>query len=335
MHHDPRPIPAFRLAACTLAAALLLAACGGGGGDSGSSSAFAPVAPQPVNPAVPPAAYTDASQRALYEQLNTARLGAGAGAVAQNTRLDAAAAAHLAYLRLNGVSAGHTEQFGRPGFTGSAPGARVSAAGYAWRLVSEDLAWGTRFTALQCLDLLLSSVYHLASLMGEQRDMGVAFGPAGGDFNGCVFNFGVLQGSSEQQPASGVVKAYPYPGQQGVATSFTPATESPNPLPDVGSDSVGQPVFVSMRAQGDSGNEGYTVSSFTLRDASGATVPARLIANATPGPGVTADPEGHLRGGEVFLVPLSPLAGASTYTVAFAGSNRGVAYTATWQFTTR
>jgi hypothetical protein len=37
----------------------------------------------------------------------------------------------------------------------------------------------------------------------------------------------------------------------------------------------------------------------------------------------------------VFLVPLSPLAGVSTYTAAFSGRNGDVAYTATWQFTTR
>jgi hypothetical protein len=106
-------------------------------------------------------------------------------------------------------------------------------------------------------------------------------------------------------------------------------------MPDVGNSGVGQPVFVSMRAQGADDGAGYTVSSFTLRDATGAVVPARLIANATTGPGVTADPVRQLRAGEVFLVPLSPLAGASAYTAAFSGRNGDVAYTATWQFTTR
>lgn len=329
----PRLTRRFRLAACALAAALL-AACGGGG--DGGGSAPPPVDPQPVNPSVPPASYPDAARLALYQQLNTARLGAGAGAARQDVRLDRAAARHLDYLRINGVSAGHGEQAGLQGFTGSTPGARVTAAGYAWSLVSEDLAWGTAFTPMQCLDLLLSSVYHLASLLGEQVDMGVAYGPAGG-VNGCVFNFGVPLGGAPQLPASGVVKAYPYPGQRGVATTFEPATESPNPMPDVGRGSVGQPVFVSMRAQGASDGAGYTVSAFTLRDAAGAPVAARLIADrATTGPSVTADPvEPGLRTGEVFLVPLAPLAAGSTYTASFSGSNGSVPYTATWQFTTR
>lgn len=332
MHLTPRLTRRFRLAACALSAALL-AACGGGGGDGGGS-ALPDVEAQPVNPSVPPASYADASQLTLYQQLNTARLGAGAGAALQDVRLDRAAANHLDYLRLNGVSAGHGEQTGLPGFTGSTPGARVTAAGYAWRFVSEDLAWGTAFTPMQCLDLLLSSVYHLASLLAEQVDMGVAYGSAG-NVNGCVFNFGVPLGGAPQLPASGVVKAYPYPGQRAVATTFVPSTESPNPMPDVGSRRVGQPVFVSMRAQGASDGAGYAVSAFTLRDAAGATVAARLIANGTSGPGVTADPVRQLRAGEVFLVPLSPLAAGSSYTASFSGSNGSVPYAATWQFTTR
>lgn len=327
----PRLTRRFRLAACALSAALL-AACGGGGSDGGST--LPAVEPQPVNPSVPAASYADASQLALYQQLNTVRLGAGAGAARQDVRLDRSAANHLDYLRINGVSAGHGEQLGLQGFTGSTPGARVTAAGYAWSFVSEDLAWGTAFTPLQCLDLLLSSVYHLASLLGEQVDMGVAYGPAGG-VNGCVFNFGVPLGGAAQLPASGEVKAYPYPSQRAVATTFVPSTESPNPMPDVGSGRVGQPVFVSMRAQGASDGAGYTVSTFTLRDAAGATVAARLIANATSGPGVTADPVRQLRAGEVFLVPLSPLAAGSTYTASFSGRNGSVPYAATWQFTTR
>ncbi len=326
----PRLLRRFRLAACALSAALL-AACGGGG-DGGSALPY--VEAQPVNPGVPAASYADASQLTLYQQLNTVRLVAGAGVARQSVLLDRSAANHLDYLRINGVSAGHGEQPGLQGFTGSTPGARVTAAGYAWRFVSEDLAWGTAFTPMQCLDLLLSSVYHLASLLAEQVDMGVAYGPAG-NVNGCVFNFGVPLDGAPQLPASGVVKAYPYPGQRAVATTFVPSTESPNPMPDVGSRGVGQPVFVSMRAQGSSDSAGYVVNAFTLRDAAGTTVPARLIANATSGPSVTADPVRQLRAGEVFLVPLSPLAAGSTYTASFSGSNGSVPYTATWQFTTR
>ena len=326
----PRLTCHFRLAACALAAALL-AACGGGG-DGGSASPA--VEPQPVNPAVPAADYPDQARLTLFQQLNTVRLGAGAGAARQHPLLDKAAANHLAYLRINSVSAGHAEQPGLQGFTGSSPGERVTAAGYAWSFVSEDLAWGSAFTPMQCLDLLLASVYHLASMLAEQVDMGVAFGPAG-SVNSCVFNFGVPLGGAPQLPASGVVKAYPYPGQRGVATTFVPSTESPNPMPDVGSRGVGQPVFVSMRAQGASDGAGYTVSSFTLRDAAGTAVASRLIANRTTGPDVTADPVRQLRAGEVFLVPLAPLAAGSTYTASFSGSNGSVPYAATWQFTTR
>ncbi|NML13964.1 CAP domain-containing protein [Azohydromonas caseinilytica] len=325
---DRRLMHRSRLAACALAAALL-AACGGGGGDDGTPA----VSPTPVNPSVPASGYASAEQRTLYEQLNTLRLGAGAGVVLRDTRLDASAAAHLNYLRLNGVSAGHAEVQGQPGFTGASIGRRAEAAGYVFQLVSEDLAWGTSFTPMQCLDLLLSSVYHLAGLMGEQRDMGVAYGPVGGKLNGCVFNFGVRWGTAPQQRPGGVAVTYPYPGQSGVATSFAPATELPNPMPDVGSRRVGQPVFVSMRAQGSSDAAGYAVSSFTLQDANGSAVPARLIGRDTAG--TSADPQSHLRPGEVFLVPLAPLAAGARYTVRFAGRNGSVPYEAGWSFTTR
>lgn len=338
---DPRRPPhALRLRAGLAAGALaaaLLSACGGGGGDGGGAIQPPPVA---IDPAVPAGGYADAARQTLYQQLNTMRLGAGAGAVLRNAQLDAAAAAHLEYLRLNGVAAGHAETPGRPGFTGSGIGARATAAGYEWRLVSEDLAWGTGFTPEQCLDLLLASVYHLASLMAEQRDMGVAFGPAGGgNLNGCVFNFGVARNGEPQLPAPGTPRLYPYPGQSGVATTFVPSTESPNPMPDVGGARVGQPVFVSLRARGDGAASSYAVSSFTLRDATGAVVPARLIVNgtvhATGSTDVTADPVGLLRPGEVFLVPRAPLAGGATYSVSFAGRNGDVPYAANWQFRTR
>ena len=328
---DQRLMHRFRLAACALAAALL-AACGGGGDDD---AALAPSpTPAPVSPAVPASGYASAEQRLLYEQLNTARLGAGAGVARRNLQLDAAAAAHLNYLRLNGVSAGHGEVEGRPGFTGTGIGARLTAAGYPWQVASEDLAWGTSFTPLQCLDLLLSSVYHLAGLMGEQREMGVAFGPVGGsNLKGCVFNFGLPWGTQPQQRPGGVAKTYPYDGQAGVATTFAPETESPNPMPDVGSRRVGQPVYVSMRAQDSSDDVGYVVSSFTLHDASGAAVAARLIGHGTVG--ASPDPAAKLRPGEVFLVPLSPLASATSYTASFTGRNGVVTYRASWSFRTR
>lgn len=320
---------------CSSLTLALLTACGGGGdGGDGTLTLSTPVLT--LNPAVPAASYADPERLQMFQLLNSARLGGGAGALQQDAALDLAAGRHLEYLRLNGANAGHTETAGQPSFSGATPGDRATAAGYVWRQVGEDLATATSATPLQCVDLLLSTVYHLASLMAEYRDVGVAFGPVGGNsLNGCVLELGVRQGAALQQPPSGTVRAYPYAGQTGVATSFQPATESPNPMPDVGRAVVGQPVYVSMRAQGSSDAAGYALSSFTLRDAAGTDVPARLVARGVTGPGITADPAASLRAGDVFLIPLSPLASGARYTATFAGSNGAVPYTASWSFTTR
>jgi uncharacterized protein YkwD len=327
-----------RLLACALAAALL-AGCGGGGGDGSSASVTAASGAEPVPLAVPAglqaASYASTDARnTLYQQLNAVRVGAGAGMVQQNVLLDQAATAHLSYLALNGSSAGHTELAGRPGFTGTSPANRVSATGYQWSLVGEDLAWGTGFTPLQCLDMLLATVYHLAGLLGDQREVGVGFGNAGSGLSGCIFDFAVPQGGSLQPPAAGVLLRYPFAGQTGVATTFRPASESPNPMPDVGNASVGQPVYVSMRNQGSNDAAGYSFDSFTLRDAIGA-LPARIIVNGTTGPDKGLPGDARLKAGELFLVPLVPLESGKTYTVSFKGHNGSVAYNQAWNFTTR
>ena len=110
-------------------AAAALAACGGGGGDAApaptSTPTPAPPAPVPAPPSstpvpappppavgtngtlqtsVPPANYADARRRAAFAELNAARLGAGAGLVAQSAPLDTSASDHAAYLTTNGFA---------------------------------------------------------------------------------------------------------------------------------------------------------------------------------------------------------------------------------------
>lgn len=341
-----------------------LAACGGGSGGSSTASTGTtptpvvtptnpvtttpnnPVSTDPVTPApsgptrasyalvtTSPASTYSGDALAMYQSVNAARLAAGAGALTQNAKLDVAAAAHLNYIKLNYPGTTHSEVSGQPGFTGIWPGSRAMAAGYTG-FVSEGISYASGATPTECTDRLLNSVYHQGDLLHSYRDLGLAYGPVAAGIYGCVLNLGIKQGDYEQLQDSGVVKAFPFAGQTGVATTFTPSAEVPNPMPDVAGD-VGAPIMASMRGYDYSDFTPFTVTKFTLKDAGGNVVPSRIIAYNTTGAGVTQDPVSMLYAGQVYLVPMAPLAASTTYTVDFAGVNGSTAYAKTWSFTTR
>jgi uncharacterized protein YkwD len=332
-----------------------LAACGGGGGSASSSTGSTPApvvtppspdTPTPTTPVVsgptresyalvttsPVSNYTG-DVLAMYQSVNAARIGAGAGALTQNAKLDAAAAAHLNYIKLNYPGTTHSEVEGQPGYTGKWPSDRASAVGYTG-FVSEDISYASGTTPTECTDRLLNSVYHQGDLLHSYRDVGLAYGEVATGIYGCVLDLGIKLGDYEQLQDAGVVKGYPFAGQTGVATTFTPSGEVPNPMPDVTGD-VGAPIMAAIRGYGYSDFTPFTVSKFTLKDAAGNVVPARIIASRTTGPDVTPDPVSMLYAGEVYLVPLAPLAATTTYTVDFAGANGSTTYAKTWSFTTR
>jgi uncharacterized protein YkwD len=317
-----------------------LAACGGGG-----DSAPTPVTPPPAAGPTrgyelvttsPSATYAPGTaQDVIYSRLNTLRLAVGAGALTQSTALDTAAAGHLAYLAAHQPYIGHDQIPGHAGFTGANIFARAEAAGYAVQSVAENLAYTPDPSPVACLEKLMNSVYHQSSLLSEFRDVGLAHGPVGQSLYGCAIEYGLRTGAYWQMTDAGFVKGYPYGGQTGVDTTFVPASEIPNPMPEVGGNFVGHPILASMRAFGVMGP--FTVSSFTLKDGSGNLVPVRIIGgDNTTGPGVTADTLDILAEGDVYMVPLSALLPATTYTVEFVGAaGPAQPYSKTWSFTTR
>lgn len=108
-----------------------LAACGGGGETSVSTSS-APgaggVSAAPNVPSVP----TDTSFAGM---LNNVRAANGAGAVAYDARLGAAAQGHANDMLANNY-------FSHTGLNGSTAGQRITAAGYNWRTYGENIARG-------------------------------------------------------------------------------------------------------------------------------------------------------------------------------------------------
>lgn len=322
------------------------AAGGAAGGSAGARGTAAPAAPGPSTAAVhggteatlvgavdAPTYAPGSPEREVFEALNEARARGNFGLLAQDVRLDAAAAAHADYMAQNlagGVS--HRQQAGRPGFTGETPRERIVAAGYDTVTSYEAISNGT--SARGCLELL-NTVYHLGALMAGATDVGIAVHPAAG----CVIEPQVpARGEGLQRRRAGTVGVYPYPGQDGVPPAFMPATEVPNPAPELADAVVGPPILVDLNAAAAGGAAGgITIERFTLAEPGGASVPARLLA----GPGVTAAGvdtrlDRRLAGsGQLFLLPLQPLRPGTTYSVEFAGTAAGHALRERWTFRTR
>lgn len=143
---------------------ILLAACGSGANNSNSVAPLTSTSPStpaaqstPVTSAnlqsiVPAFTYSANSQELAFANgLTQFRRQIGLGLLAQNTKLDASATAHLAYVIANNSAYGgtvalseidpstgdpwfHDEQVGKTGFTGVLPSDRDKVAGYAGKI---------------------------------------------------------------------------------------------------------------------------------------------------------------------------------------------------------
>src|SRR5206468_5544262 len=86
-----------------------------------------------------------ADQRAALSRANRWRTAAGLPPLNGHAQLERAAQAHAAYLAGNAQTQcwqnPHSEASTCTGFTGVSPGPRAAAAGYRYRVVSEDIDW--------------------------------------------------------------------------------------------------------------------------------------------------------------------------------------------------
>ncbi|SOE91593.1 Uncharacterized conserved protein YkwD, contains CAP (CSP/antigen 5/PR1) domain [Caballeronia arationis] len=360
----------FKLSMAAIAASLLVAACGGGGGDSTSGSASPPsgasqpatssnpvIAPQTSVPAPTYAAGT--GQYGMFTTINAYRSQMGVGMVAQDLLLDAAAQSHAQYEQINltsgaETSLSHTENSANPGFYEAWPYLRARKAGTAANLwVGEVVAAGwsadnsRENDGTRCVQQWINTVYHLASLVGNQTSVGLGYvAPASASsLSFCVADFGAVSSpapttendynttpyNAGQQIAAGQVVHAPYTNETNVALAMH--TEIPNPAPDLSA--PGRPIMVSVNAQN---RNVLTVDSFELKDASGNVVPARILVPASAVSGskaaVTADVNKNLFAGTAFLLPLAPLTANTVYTATFSGARDGTPVSTSWQFTT-
>lgn len=194
----------------------ILTACGGGSAESDNP------APETSNSA----AAASSPPQAHLDRLNEIRAATGLPRLERNSALALAAQRHADYQALNGVS-GHGESPGNPAFSGTGYGDRAAAAGYAGRMVAEVTIGGAPRTQDECrqfMDAMLVAPGHRAVLLGHE------FNEAGVGGNPLTTLLGT-RGTPWVAPDR--LTVYPLHGQSGVPTRFAPASESPNPLPDV------------------------------------------------------------------------------------------------------
>lgn len=339
-------LPALALSALTLTA------CGGGGGAAaaiaaGTSAAPAPApttapspapAPTPAPSAdptggdstlvnsVPAPTYAAASEElAAFNFLNAERQRCGFGLLAQNAMLDVASSGHANYLVVNNAT-GHFQDNTKPAFTGTGPGDRATAAGYAWSVILDDLAdtTGTGANVLTgrgvlAVRSLLSAPYHAISLVSPQLEIGLRI--LSSDTTGTTGNFGprvishfalgMAQGAYSQKPNSASVQTYPCDGTTGTAFQLT--NESPNPIPgrDLAVSPVGQPILVAVRP----GQMVNITSATMVKKSDGSVVALR------PALDFSNDPNHLVNATQAVIIPDAPLQPDTQYTVTIEGTN--------------
>lgn len=329
---------------------------GSGGADGGTASQVAaaseaPPADSPVQAPgekVPSSGYADASgDLAAWTYYQAARTQCGFGALEQNTPLDLASRAHGRYLLAEGsdgaYATGHDEpDVNNAFYTGARATDRAQFAGYGPYVIELLAASTETYVSVGTMpeptaaargerDMrsVLNSVAHLRGAMAAARVGGLAVvttedrATRTDGMTARLVNqrLGVLVGRQETLPllGAGNVASYPCADSVDIDYAFAPATEEPNPFPEISDTTVqmGPPIYLRTDEGGD-----LRVTGYTLKDSTGAVVPVRT--DAVPR-------SGH----EFFMVPRRTLAPNARYSVDLEGTANGAAFHQHFDFQTR
>jgi len=203
----------LRLRRCLLLAGLALAAVPAG---AHAQPAACPDADLPLSES------SAASARAAVLCLvNAERAARGVSAVAPESRLEAAATAHAADMRVRSF-------FDHTNPDGASPGDRITAAGYAWSSYGENIAMGYR-TPAAVMEGWMKSTGHCQNLLSPRfTELGVGVDAAGREW---VQNFGRPRGVTPP-PGPDVSGACPASGLTPGA--LAPPAPAPPPRPPAG-----------------------------------------------------------------------------------------------------
>jgi uncharacterized protein YkwD len=308
-----------------LLAALALAACGGGG--SGGAAIPTPVIPTPVTPVIPPPAepgspaLTGNTATDGLNWLNFRRQQAGLSVLTRNSLIDAAAAGHSNYQRLNTVT--HVQEAGKPGFTGVNLLDRLQAVGYATPsyFYGEVISASNSTSGTYLAEELITAIYHRFAIF-EPRFKEIGAGTATNSSGYTIFtnNFAANNGYGPGIGRGNIV-TWPGDGKTGILTNFFSDYEAPDPVDGV--NEVGYPISVHADA-----DVTLTVTGFSMKPRGGANLAVKLLSFA-------ADPGKTTTRSAAAIVPLAVLAAATVHDVTFSGTADGVAITKSWSFTTK
>ena len=285
----------------------------------------------------PTSSYAQGSEElAAFNFLNAERGRCGFGALAQNTRLDAAARAHADYQLVNGLFS-HVEDAARfpSGFTGATVADRYTFQQYTGLGGAVDEIAGVTGSAdtsgfgVQGIRNLLNAPYHLKGLMSGMREAGVAVRSsadvgAPGARVILQWNGAYTLAAGPQNLGAGDVLTYPCEGTTGVDRQLT--NESPEPVPgrDLRANPLGTSVYLAART-----GHAVAVSSVTMTNTrTGAPVTLRTVVTGA------TDPQRTYGGNEAYVAADAPLDANTAYQVNVAGTNNGAAFTRTFTFTT-
>ena len=280
-----------------------------------------------------------AVRAAVLQVLQTERQRCGFSAIAQDANLDKSAVNHGGYLATdisNGNKGAHTETSGKPGFTGATQTDRARAAGYTPGSVNEAFAHSTRGTtdeaiaaapaptdrAVSHTKFLLSTVYHMLTLLAPRRDLGIGYAEQKGSASFTqvtVMELGVKSGSANLPQTD--LLTYPCQGTAVLAGAFVPSKETPNPLPSVADATVGTPLY--LRAP-----EGkvLVLRTYSITGPDGVPLAATVLDSSN-------DPAQFLTSAQVYVVPQKALVGGTSYQVNYSGTVDGTAFTRSFRFT--
>ena len=305
----------WRMLAAAMLASLLLAGCGGGGSDTAQAQ---PVV-IPTGPGAPAA--TGVTRTDGLNWINYRRAQAGLPVLAQNALVDQAAQNHSDYQRLNDQIT-HTEEPGKPGFTGVTLGDRLRAAGYTFSggfAYGEIISATTTNSGFYMAEELVTAIYHRFVMFEPKfKEIGTGAASVNGGYHYFTANLAATNGLG---PGLGKnrVTVWPYDGQAQVPPNFMSDYEDPDPVPEA--NEVGYPVSVHADL-----DVVLATTSFTVRErGSGTALSAKLVNNGT----ATNPPSA------VSIIPLAPLKGGTTYDVVFSGTTDGMPISRNWSFTTR
>lgn len=240
--------------------------------------------------------------------INSVRTKMGMPAINCNNQIQTAAINHAKYQGLNNTMT-HQEVQGKSGFTGVNFWERMTAAGFNGSAAYEVISGAG--TGAGTVNGLMDTVLHRVPFASYwSGSYGFGNYVSGGAAKYGTIDFANISGS----PSASARAIWPVASATGVKTSFNCTSESPNPC-DAGYTVVGYPISLSAG----SGLTNVITKLVKTGTATGLGHMKKIVANNT----------------QVYLIPKSPLAASTSYTVTVSGTQNGANFSKTWSFKTQ